>query len=608
MQKIFTFLLSMLFVSMLSAQKPETTISCTKESPVIGGDIDEVWKEADENAILLPFKNETPTLGSDGDTWWKGLWVPNQGIYLLANVTDDDYYPFYAAPSGSAANMYDQIEWYFDCNYVKEDGIGASPEGNAGHYQIAPAVPKGGDDGTMFEDFQPGSGIQYAYNATDAPNWWQEIFIPFIWLKDKDGIIVDIGADIGFDVTIVDGDRPNDNSRQRAVWANDGNSYGFDESLNNMDGAGLIYLSGGCYLTYPEYINLTGGDITKDNEPFQIGIEIFPEETTDKTLKWIIHPESTAKAKLSQDGLVTPVSNGVLIVSATSSDGYILSNDGEPIVINISGQYTTVQEVNYIIDGRNDNPQENGRPNAAWIKGSTGSGYGSHAAYVEDGVFVFNPDSVLANQWDMKVRQRVSTSRLAENKDEKFLIGFKMWASEETTFQLVLEQDGSRAYWGNNSASQTTNAVPVAGQTRWDITPTTEPALFKMSFVADNLDGNGTDFCFQPGKIGNVNVYMDSLYLIEAEDSSIILWDEWEIGYDVHDLQLETLNVYPNPAKDKLNVSLSKGNTNVTIYNSLGVKMEEIRVEGTHQEFNISNYSSGMYFVKANNTVVKFVK
>ncbi len=53
---------------------------------------------------------------------------------------------------------------------------------------------------------------------------------------------------------------------------------------------------------------------------------------------------------------------------------------------------------------------------------------------------------------------------------------------------------------------------------------------------------------------------------------------------------------------------LEKGNVNVAIYNSLGVKMEEIRVEGTHQMFDVSNYGSGLYFVKANNTIVKFVK
>jgi hypothetical protein len=603
MRKIFTFLLSVMFVSSLFAQKMEATIPKASVAPEIGGDIDEVWSEADENAILLPFKTETPTLGNDGDTWWKGLWM-GDGIYILTNVTDNDYYPLYAAPSGSTSYMYDQTELYFDVNYTKEDGVGARPTGQAGHYQMAPTPTEGSDNGTMLETFQPGSGMKYAYNADDAPNWFQEFFIPWTWLKDENGAQVDISADIGFDITVIDGDRPNDNARQRAVWANDGLSYGLDESWNNMDGAGLIYLEG-AEVIYMEELTLTGGDITVNGETLQIGIEIYPEETTDKTLKWIVSDESTAQAIISADGLVTPLTNGTLIVMATSSDEYTESNE---ITINISNQKITVEKMNFLVDGNFDNPQANGRPNAAWSNAGTGTGYGTHTAWVEDGVFHFSPDSVLANQWDMKVRQRVSTERMAAHADERFLIGFKMWSSEETTFQLVLEQNSSWAHWGNNGASQTENAVPAGGgnQSRWDITPTPEPAWFKMSFVADNLDGNGPDFCFQPGKIGAVDIYMDSLYLILASDSSIIDWD-YVTGV-AQNRQLETLNVYPNPATDVVNVTLSKGNTNVAIYNSVGIKMEEIYVEGTHHVFNVGNYSSGLYFVKANNTVVKFVK
>ena len=495
-------------------------------APEIGGEIDEVWDMADENAILLPFKTETPTLGSDGDTWWKGLWVPDQGIYLLVNVTDNDYYPYYAAVDEAGATtgyQYDQIEWYFDCNYVKEDGVGGRPTGQSGHYQMAATVPKGKDDGTLMEDFQPGSGIKYAYNASDAPNWWQEMFIPFSWLKDQDGVQVDIGADIGFDVTVIDNDRPGgDSDRQRAVWANDGTAYGMDESWNNMDQAGLIYLDEATVI-YMEELTLTGGDITENGQTLQIGIDILPVETTDKSLKWKISDESTAQATISADGVVTPLTNGMLIVSATSSDEFVESNE---ITINISNQKITVEKMNFLVDGNFDNPQDNGRPNAAWSNAGTGAVMVLILHWVEDGVFRFSPDSVLANQWDMKVRQaRKYIARMADNADERFLIGFKMWASEETTFQLVLEQNTSWAHWGNNSAAQTENAVPVAGQSRWDITPTTDPAWFKMSFVADNLDGNGPDFCFQPGKIGAVSVYVDSLYLINAKDSSIIDWD-----------------------------------------------------------------------------------
>ena len=600
MPKYFILILSVLFVSTLSAQKPEATLKKASVAPVIGDIIDTVWNEADENAILLPFKNETPTLGSDGDTWWKGLWTYD-GIYLLANITDNDYYPYYAAPGGSSFNMYDQVEWYFDCNYVKEDGIGASPEGNAGHYQIAPAVPKGGDDGTLFEDFQPGNGIQYAYNATDAPNWWQEIFIPFEWLKDQDGIMLDLGADIGFDVTVVDADRPNDNARQRAVWANDGKDYGMDESLNNMDGAGFIYFDG-VQVIYPEEIILTGVDITVDNEPMLIGVDSYLENPREGLI-WIINDEeTTAIVRVSEEGLVTPISNGVLKIKATSSDGFVESNE---ITINISNQHVTIQEVSWLIDGFNDIPNEDYSPNNAWARVD---GLNGHTAYIEEGVFHFSSDSVLSSASSMKIRQMVDLP--IKYAEEEFLIVFKMWAEEVTSFQLVLEdRNNNWAHWGISTGANTPNAVPNKGNTRWDLTVATEPKWFRMHFIPSNIKENSIlDFSFQPGLTG-VEIQMDSLYLIAVKDSAIIDWD-YPCCLDdvVQNREVETLNVYPNPAKDVLNVMLEKGNTKVSIYSSLGIKMEEILVEGTHHVFDISNYSPGLYFVKANNSVKKVIK
>ncbi len=513
MPKYFILILNVLFVSTLSAQKPETTLKKASVAPVIGDIIDTVWNEADENAILLPFKNETPTLGSDGDTWWKGLWTYD-GIYLLANITDNDYYPYYAAPGGSSSNMYDQVEWYFDCNYVKEDGIGASPEGNAGHYQIAPAVPKGGDDGTLFEDFQLGSGIQYAFNAS-APNWWQEIFIPFSWLKDNDGLQVDIETDIGFDVTVVDADRPNDNARQRAVWANDGKDYGMDESLNNMDGAGFIYLEGTHYCM--EDIWLTGNDITVNNEPLQILVESCPENLKDN-IKWVINEEeTTAIVRVSDEGLVTPISNGVLKIKATSSDGFVESNE---ITINISNQHVTIQEVSWLIDGFNDIPNEDGSPNNAWARVD---GLNGHTAYIEEGVFHFSSDSVLSSASLMKIRQIVDLP--IKYAEEDFLIVFKMWAEEVTSFQLVLEdRNNNWAHWGISTGANTPNAVPNKGNTRWDLTVATEPEWFRMHFIPSNIKENSIlDFSFQPGLTG-VEIQMDSLYLIAVKDSAIIDW------------------------------------------------------------------------------------
>ncbi len=76
----------------------------------------------------------------------------------------------------------------------------------------------------------------------------------------------------------------------------------------------------------------------------------------------------------------------------------------------------------------------------------------------------------------------------------------------------------------------------------------------------------------------------------------------------VYNPSMDQLKVYPNPAVNELNLVLSSENTLVAVYSSVGKKMEEVLVSGTEHKFNISNYASGIYFVKAGNAIGKFVK
>ena len=71
---------------------------------------------------------------------------------------------------------------------------------------------------------------------------------------------------------------------------------------------------------------------------------------------------------------------------------------------------------------------------------------------------------------------------------------------------------------------------------------------------------------------------------------------------------VETLKVYPNPAVNELNVVLSSENTTVSIYNSVGQKIEQVVVSGMEYKFDISSYAAGIYFVKTGASIAKFVK
>ena len=94
-------------------------------------------------------------------------------------------------------------------------------------------------------------------------------------------------------------------------------------------------------------------------------------------------------------------------------------------------------------------------------------------------------------------------------------------------------------------------------------------------------------------------VFLDSMSLISEADMALV---------PAIDQRLATFEIYPNPADTKLHISLNTENTIVAIYNSVGVKMEEVLVPGTHHIFDVSRYTKGLYFVKANNSVMKFVK
>jgi len=80
----------------------------------------------------------------------------------------------------------------------------------------------------------------------------------------------------------------------------------------------------------------------------------------------------------------------------------------------------------------------------------------------------------------------------------------------------------------------------------------------------------------------------------------------------VEDESLITLNMYPNPASDVLNISAQSTINTVEIFNVLGQKVITMQVENTSAEINVSNLNAGIYLIKyeINNSIStkKFVK
>lgn len=67
-----------------------------------------------------------------------------------------------------------------------------------------------------------------------------------------------------------------------------------------------------------------------------------------------------------------------------------------------------------------------------------------------------------------------------------------------------------------------------------------------------------------------------------------------------------SINVYPNPATDVVRITLPERG-NVSIYNATGMLLESITMNTNHT-LDISNYAQGIYIIKSNDEVVRFIK
>ncbi len=581
MRKLFTLFLGLMFVSGVFAQKPEGIFKKASVAPVLDGQIDEVWAEAEQYFIDKNFQAEVPTLSTvnpQTETYWKGLWT-DEGVYVLLNVMDDAYYPNYVAGGGNDYD-YDKTEIYFDVNsFNLEDGLGCSggANGNQGHYQFAPSFTATNVDGTLMEV----DGYKYAI-LVEEPNYVQEYFIPFSKFVQKEGMGIDMTGNIGFDVTIIDRE-VGDAARKRSVWANIG---GTTESWANMDDCGIITFDGVGEIVDVSSITLENGVITEDNQTFQVVATVLPENATNKNLMWSVATKegSTGRATISSTGVVSPITDGTVIVTAKAMDA---SYEEATCEVVISGQKPTIFELSYIKNG--DFSELNATGGAKeWSVPASGA--------VVEGVLEFGPDSVLTNQWDYSVLQRTYVP--FELKDMNFILSFKAWADEPRTLPLIFEDaynDG--AQW---DAYATSTDAGWSDKT-WTVNLTTEPTVYTLNLNFSPMkETTQQNMNFQVGK-ETPRIYLDSMYLISEADMELVYTA-------VPRNDLGSFKVYPNPVDTKLHVTLSTAGEKVAIYNSLGIKLEEVVVPGTHHVFDVSRYSRGLYFVKSKDTVVKFVK
>jgi uncharacterized protein YjdB len=674
--KIFTLLLCAFVVVGLSAQERRThEVHKVAVGPDVDGVVDDLWNEVGQNNIDQNFKAELPTIGASGESYWKMVWVENEGIYLLLVVNDDNFYPYYEVEPPGETWMYDKPEVYFDCNYILDDGVGASGEGQPGngHHQCAPPFADGLNDGTMLDAGLDGEanadddlGVKYAHMVND-PDYVSEYFFPMDYLTDKDGIINDLSGEVGFDVTIIDQDEGVTDTRHRAVWSNTGNFYGADESWNNMDECGRLTFEGVGAKTYVDAVNLTAGDITKNNLPLQVQAEILPEDATNKSLVWSVD-NITGRATINNQGLLTPIMDGEVTVTAEAKDG---GGAFGTVTVNISNQIVSMPEINLIRNGYFNDVDASGDA-LEW----------SNSKQVIDGVATIDAHDWQTNVWDTRLDQQ----HFGCNTTDQYWFSFVAWGDASDTLNVDFE-DPSNDYnrYGNSSHELST------GESEWNVETEVTPTKYVFDVIfAEKLENTTEHLNFFAGH-HEPTLYIDSVILYNENDLALITdynpvatidvsadgdavvslgstlqmmadvqpadadykdvyWsvepgtgdatiDEnglltgdtvgtvtviasasddsevegmlevtvtWPEGIEQY--RADVLKLYPNPAVNELIVELSTVGATVSIYNSVGQKLEEVNVSGNRYSFDISGYAKGIYFVKTGRMVAKFIK
>lgn len=539
MKKLFTFLLGACMCTLVMAERPTGVIQKAGDVlPVIDGQIDELWENVTKYNVDKPFRTEVPTLGDEGTTYWKMVW-DDAGLYILVVANDDFWFPY----TGTGNEYeYDKVELYFDTNYILADGVGGQA-GATGNRQISFAI-NGNTfplDGTVQTATVQGGDVKYAYKVDD-PMWVSEWFIPWESIPDKDGVLFDKVAQMGFDVDITDRD-PDDAARKRAMWANVG---AIDENWNNMDDAGYITFEGAEAGVYVDGITVNPGSITTDNGTLQLTAVIDPADASNQALKWTIEPGGTGRASIdAKTGVLSAISDGTVMVKAFALDGGWA--ESAVVEITISGQvidkndqWNSMNEItNWSFEGGKTGDFPTGW--GGWVD-IAGMAEGAAVPAIEDGVCVMKVGLASdGNNWHYQLNQ----SNLTCDLNVPYIFKFKTWASADGTPCVVDFEDTSTLNYNRYGA--TTDPESSNGRSEWHYTVGTEPTWFTFHVIFDQVVETSVQKVQYMHSLSNETIYMDSVLLIREDDYLA----------SAKNLAANSLKVYPNPvgsARDRKSV------------------------------------------------------
>lgn len=112
----------------------------------------------------------------------------------------------------------------------------------------------------------------------------------------------------------------------------------------------------------------------------------------------------------------------------------------------------------------------------------------------------------------------------------------------------------------------------------------------------------------------NTKIYYSDTQLFFDDNGTTVSYNLSELRkayfttqQSTEEVENQQLTIYPNPAKDVLNIKNLADNQEVTIYSINGAVVMKTIASG-NAEINISELRPGMYVVSASNLVSKFIK
>ena len=173
-------------------------------------------------------------------------------------------------------------------------------------------------------------------------------------------------------------------------------------------------------------------------------------------------------------------------------------------------------------------------------------------------------------------------------------------------FQVTAEKDNDNSKVGTfrsvNAATQTADnnrriihTSSGNGQNSWSFkwtSPSSEQG--KITFYGASVSGNG-----------NFSNSGDQVFLGKSNSNSSL---------SVSELQNLDFEMFPNPASENVSIQLSNSqeNASITFFNYLGKEVFTQKISDATQKINVSNLSTGVYFVKVisegKTGIKKFIK